>query len=295
MTASKAPAWSGPAEVFAYKRLSEKYHSITIVAPEVCRRAAPGQFVSIRVTDRSLLLRRPFSIHRVDRRPGWAGTVEIVFDVRGLGTDLLARSRQHDPLDILGPLGRPFRLPREPTNCLLVGGGVGAAPLMFLAEELRDHGHRVDFILGARTQEHLLRLIEAKRVALTVTVTTDDGSAGVRGLVTDVIGDTVRATDARVVYACGPVAMLRSVAVMCAQMRLPCQVAWEEIMACGFGACLVCAVPVRVDKRNRGEEDGEGWAWARCCVEGPVFSASRIHWPRVEVPGAPPVKIEETV
>lgn len=280
MTEPKAPAWSGPAEVFAYKRLSEPYHSLTIVAPEVCRRAAPGQFIALRPNDRSLLLRRPFSIHRVDRRPGWAGTVEIVFDVRGLGTDLLARSRQHDAIDILGPLGRPFRLPREPTNCVLVGGGIGAAPLMFLAEELRGHGHRVDFIVGARTSEHLLRLIEAKRVALTVTVTTDDGSNGVRGMVTDVLGDTVRATNARVVYACGPVPMLRAVAAACAQLRLPCQVAWEEIMACGFGACLVCAVPMRVDR----EDDEEGWAWARCCTEGPVFSASRIHWDRVEAP-----------
>ena len=282
MSSSRAPAWSGPAEVFAYKRLSEYYHSLTIVSPEVCRRAAPGQFISVRAPrDRSLLLRRPFSIHRVDRRPGWAGTVEIVFDVRGAGTDLLAHSRQHDVLEVLGPLGRPFRMPREPTNCVLVGGGVGAAPLMFLAEELRDHGHRVDFVLGAQTQERLLRLIEAKRVALTVTVTTDDGSNGVHGLVTDVLGDTVRATDARVVYACGPVPMLRAVARICGEMRLPCQVAWEEVMACGFGACLVCAVPVQVKQEQDGE--GEGWAWARCCVEGPVFSASRIHWERVEV------------
>ena len=286
MTPSRARAWSGPAEVFAYKRLSEPYHSLTIVSPEVCRRAAPGQFIALRPSDRSLLLRRPFSIHRVDRRPGWAGTVEIVFDVRGLGTDLLARSRQHDVLDILGPLGRPFRMPREPTNCLLVGGGVGAAPLMFLAEELRGHGHRVDFVLGARDQEHLLRLIDAKRVALTVTVTTDDGSSGHHGVVTDVLAETVSATNTRVVYACGPVPMLAAVAKVCAQLRLPCQVAWEEVMACGFGACLVCAVPVRVNRQ--GEGDGDGWAWARCCTEGPVFSASKIHWERVEGAGIEP-------
>ena len=101
--------------------------------------------------DNSLLLRRPFSIHRVDRRPGWAGTVEVVFDVRGQGTELLARSRQHTTLEVLGPLGRGrSAFPTEPTNCLLVGGGIGAAPLLFLAEELRGHGHRVDYILGGR-------------------------------------------------------------------------------------------------------------------------------------------------
>jgi dihydroorotate dehydrogenase electron transfer subunit len=276
-------AWSGPAEVFAYKRLGEPYHSLTLVAPEVCSRAAPGQFVALRMPDdRSLLLRRPFSIHRVDRRPGWAGTVEVVFDIRGRGTEVLSRLRQHATLDILGPLGRPFRFPKEPTNCLLVGGGIGAAPLLFLAEELRGHGHRVDYILGGRTQDHLLRQIEAKRASLTVTFTTDDGSTGYRGMVTDVLAERVRATNAKVVYTCGPVAMLRAVARVCAQMKLSCEVAWEEVMACGFGACLVCAVPVRL---NSGGEDD--WAWARCCTEGPVFSASRVHWERVEEPGAP--------
>lgn len=276
--------WSGPAEVFAYRRLSEAYHSLTIVAPEVCTRAQAGQFVALRMPDdRSLLLRRPFSIHRVDRRPGYAGSLEVVFDVRGKGTELLARARQHTTLEVLGPLGRPFRFPREPTNCLLVGGGVGAAPLLFLAEELRGHGHRVDYILGGRTQEHILRPIEAKRVSLTVTFTTDDGSSGHKGVVTDVLAERIRAADARVVYTCGPLPMLRAVARTCAQFKIPCQVAWEEVMACGFGACLVCAVPVRLD-------NADGWGWARCCTEGPVFSASRIHWERVEdtpVPAAP--------
>ncbi len=279
MTPTKDAAWSGPAEVFAYRRLAEPYHSLTIVAPEVCERAQPGQFLALRTPDdRSLLLRRPFSIHRVDRRPGWAGTVDIVFDVRGRGTEMLARARQHAILDVLGPLGRPFRFPKEQTNCLLVGGGIGAAPLLFLAEELRGHGHRVDYILGGRTQEHLLRPIEAKRASLTVSFTTDDGSSGTRGVVTDILAERVAATKARVVYACGPVPMLRAVARECAKLKLPCQVAWEEVMACGFGACLVCAVPVRLD---RGASE-EGWAWARCCKEGPVFSASRIHWERVE-------------
>lgn len=117
-------AWSGPAEVFAYRKAGDHYHALTIVAPEVCSRALPGQFISIRsIEDKSLLLRRAFSIHQVDRRPGWAGTIEIIFDIRGKGTDLLARARQHTQLDVMGPLGRPFRFPREPTNCLLVGGG----------------------------------------------------------------------------------------------------------------------------------------------------------------------------
>lgn len=272
--------WSGTAEVFGYKRIGDPYHSLTIVAPEVCREAKPGQFIGIRLPeDHSLLLRRPFSIHRVDRRPGWAGTIEIVFDVRGRGTSLLARSRPHTVLEVLGPLGRPFQLPRTPTTCLLVGGGIGAAPMLFLAEELRDRGHRVDFVIGGRTQEHLLRPIEAKRLALTVRFTTDDGSAGRHGVVTDILPETIEQTGARIVYACGPTPMLRAVAMVCKPLRIPCQVAWEEVMACGFGACLVCAVPIHI-----GDKAGEAWAWARCCTEGPVFSASRIHWDMIEMP-----------
>jgi dihydroorotate dehydrogenase electron transfer subunit len=288
VTTKKDAAWSGPAEVFAYRKLAEPYHSLTIVAPDVCSRAAPGQFVALRPSeDRSLLLRRPFSIHRVDRRPGWAGTIEVVFDIRGRGTELLAKSRQRAQIDVLGPLGRPFRFPKEPTNCLVVGGGIGAAPLLFLAEELRGHGHRVDYILGGRTQEHILRSIEAKRVSLTVTFTTDDGSLGTKGVVTDVLAERVRATNARVVYACGPLPMLRAVARVCEQLKIPCQVAWEEVMACGFGACLVCAVPVKLPK----DRSPEGWGWARCCTEGPVFSASRIHWDRVEEAPVPPAVV----
>jgi dihydroorotate dehydrogenase electron transfer subunit len=271
--------WSGQAEVFGYKRLGEPYHSLTIVAPEVCRAAKPGQFIEIRLPeDASLLLRRPFSIHRVDRRPGWAGTIEIVFDIRGRGTGMLARSRPHSVLEVLGPLGRPFGFPRSPTNCLLVGGGIGSAPLLFLAEELRDRGHRIDFIIGGRTQDHLLRPIEAKRVAMTVRFTTDDGSAGHHGVATDVLAETIAHTDARVVYTCGPLGMLRAVALECQRLRLPCQVAWEEVMACGFGACLVCAVPVHTD----GQRDPEGWTWVRCCTEGPVFSGTRIQWDMIE-------------
>jgi dihydroorotate dehydrogenase electron transfer subunit len=277
--------WSGQAEVFGYRRLGDYYHSLTIVAPEICREAKPGQFISIRLAeDSSLILRRPFSIHRVDRRPGWAGTIEIAFDIRGKGTALLARSRPHTVLDVLGPLGRPFQLPRQATRCLLVGGGIGAAPLLFLAEELRDRSNQVDFIVGGRSQEHLLRPIEAKRLAGTVRFTTDDGSAGHHGVVTDILPETVAQIGARIVYACGPQLMLRAVALACRRMRLPCQVAWEEVMACGFGACLVCAVPVHL-----GTDNSEAWTWVRCCVEGPVFSGSRIHWDMIGPPmaGAP--------
>jgi dihydroorotate dehydrogenase electron transfer subunit len=159
-----------------------------------------------------------------------------------------------------------------------VGGGIGSAPLLFLAQELRDHSNVPHFIIGGRTAEHLLRPIEAKRVALTVNFTTDDGSTGHEGVVTDILSDVIQQTGSRVVYACGPTGMLRSVAAVCREMRVPCQVAWEEVMACGFGACLVCAVPYRIDPRNEGDQS---WTWVRCCTEGPVFAGTRVHWDMV--------------
>src|SRR5439155_4787355 len=124
-------------EVLSNRRTGA-YTALTLVAPDIAERARPGQFVEIAVPEgRDILLRRPFSIHQASRRGGWAGTLEVVFDAVGPGTEWLAAANPHDVLDVIGPLGRPFSFPRDPRSCLLVGGGYGAAPLFFLAEELR--------------------------------------------------------------------------------------------------------------------------------------------------------------
>ncbi|HYT80273.1 MAG TPA: dihydroorotate dehydrogenase electron transfer subunit, partial [Actinomycetota bacterium] len=157
-------------EVLSNRRAGA-YHSLTLVAPEIAERARPGQFVEIAVPEnRNFLLRRPFSIHQASRRGGWAGTLEIVFDVLGPGTAWLAEAKPHDVLDVIGPIGRSFTYPRELTNCLLVAGGYGAAPLFFLAEELRARNKIVDMILGARGHDRVFKPIEAKRLANTVVV-----------------------------------------------------------------------------------------------------------------------------
>jgi len=250
------------------------YSSLTLVAPEIADAAKPGQFVQVGVPDgREILLRRPFSIHQASRRGGWAGTVEVVFDVVGPGTAWLAEVRQHEFVDVIGPVGRPFVLPKEQQSCLLVGGGYGAAPLYFLAEELRAHGKNVAMIIGARTAERVFKPIEGKRLADTMWITTEDGSMGERGRVTDLLPDVVRKTGAQVVYACGPNAMLRAVAEDALARRVPCQVAVEELMACGLGVCWTCAVPLIAS-------DGQGWWNVRACVEGPVFNGARVWWDR---------------
>jgi dihydroorotate dehydrogenase electron transfer subunit len=285
------------------RRRTGAYQALTLVAPTIAEDARPGQFVHLLAgEDRSFPLRRPFSVHRVER-PGGApggprprmGTVEVVFDVVGAGTRALARLRPHDVVDALGPLGRPFDPPEAPAGCLLVGGGYGTAPLLFLATELRARRCRVDFVIGAATAGRLLDAMEAKRLGHSLTVTTDDGSAGRRGLVTDPLPGLLAATGAERVYACGPMPMLAAVSRLAAAAGVPCQVAVEEQMACGTGICFSCVLPVGgsgglkpsppVDRGSGGlkpsppvDRESGGTRMARSCLEGPVFDGTAIAW-----------------
>src|SRR5699024_888466 len=155
-------------------------------------------------------LRRSFSIHRVSPAGTYGGTTEIVVAAHGPGTQALTRLEPGEGVGVVGPLGRGFPLPSEAVPCVLLGGGYGAAPRFWLAEQLRDRGCPVEIVLGAATAERLYGVVEARRVADGVTVTTDDGSAGTRGWVSDVLPDLVARTGTGVVYGCGPMGMLHS-------------------------------------------------------------------------------------
>jgi dihydroorotate dehydrogenase electron transfer subunit len=266
-------------EVLGRRRLGA-YHALTLVAPGIAETARPGQFVELLAgEDRSFLLRRPFSIHRVERPGAAPATVEVVFDVVGPGTRALAELRPHDLVDALGPLGRGFAPPTEPARCLLVGGGYGTAALFFLADELRARRCRVDFLIGAATAERLFHAMEARRLGHTLTVTTDDGSAGQRGLVTDPLPALLGRLGATQVYACGPMPMLAAVSRVAAAHGVPCQVAVEELMACGTGICFTCVVPVADPARPE-----EPARMARSCLEGPVFDGAAIAWGELVAP-----------
>jgi dihydroorotate dehydrogenase electron transfer subunit len=286
-------------EVLERRRVGA-YHALTLLAPRIAGQARPGQFVHLLAgEDRSFPLRRPFSIHRAERPggsggpPGWSpggmggsggpgpalGTVEVVFDVVGAGTGALSRLRPHDVVDALGPLGRPFTPPETPTGCVLVGGGYGTAPLYFLATELRLRRCRVDFVIGAASAGRLLDAMEAKRLGHSLTLTTDDGSAGRRGLVTDPLGDLLPRTGAGQVYACGPMPMLAAVSRAAAAAGVPCHVAVEEQMACGTGICFSCVLPVGPGAPTR---------MARSCLEGPVFDGAAIAWAELGFPELEP-------
>ncbi len=257
-------------ELLSNRRIGA-YHQLTFVAPDVATAAEPGQFVALAVGgDTSAnLLRRCFSIYKVS--PGVdGGTVDIVVAARGAGTRWLTGLSAHDSVNIIGPLGRAFPLPEEPVAAVLVGGGYGSAPLFWLASILKRRGCHVEMVLGAATEERLFGVAEAGGAADGVTVTTDDGSMGVRGWVSDVLPDVIRRSRAGVVYGCGPMAMLKSVTDVAKAEGATAQVAVEESMACGVGVCMTCVMPVV-------GEDGLT-RMVRSCVEGPTFRGDRVRW-----------------
>ncbi len=258
-------------EVLSSRRAGE-YHQVTVVAPGIAEQVRPGQFVALSVGGEhsSMMLRRAFSVYRTQDRGVYGGTVEVVFAEHGKGTQWLARLRPHDMVDVVGPLGRPFALPKEAVTCTLVGGGYGSAPLFTLAEQLRHRGCRVDFVLGAATEDRLFGVLEAKRMSSSVAITTEDGSLGDVGVVTDALPSLFERTQAEVVYACGPMGMLREVVELAQHFGAHSQCAVEEAMACGIGVCMTCVLPVIGD-------DGTT-RMLRSCVDGPVFRGERVRW-----------------
>jgi dihydroorotate dehydrogenase electron transfer subunit len=272
-------------ELVATRRVGA-YQQMTIAVAGVAELARPGQFVALAVggDTSATLLRRCLSIHEVSPGgdgdaaygpgDGACGTVDLVVAAHGPGTRWLTELRVHDRVDVVGPLGRPFPLPTEPVACVLVGGGYGSAPLFWLAAELRALGCRVEMVLGAATEERLFGVAEALRAADGVTVTTDDGSSGTRGWVSDVLPDVLRGSGASLVYGCGPMAMLHSITRVAEAEGARAHVAVEESMACGVGVCMTCVMPVVGD-------DGQT-RMVRSCVEGPIFLGDRVRWDAFE-------------
>lgn len=258
-------------EVLGLRRAGD-YHVLTLTAPGIAELTRPGHFVALAVGGEhsSMLLRRAFSIYSVQSRGVYGGTLEIVFAAHGKGTEWLAALHRHDQVDIVGPLGRPFALPKQAVSCVLVAGGYGSAPMFSLADALRARGCRVDVVLGAATESKLFGVLEAKRITASLTITTEDGSVGERGRVTDVLPGVLQRTDADVVYACGPMGMLAAVAQIATDHGAYSQCAVEESMACGVGVCMTCVLPVVGD-------DGVT-RMLRSCTDGPVFRGDRVRW-----------------
>ncbi len=251
--------------VVVNSEIAPGYSLVTVHLPVVAAAARPGQFVHVKAGGGYYpLLRRPISIHRVDREQG---LVYLLVEVRGPGTSWLAFQGGGTPLDIIGPLGTGF--PRPSTErAVMVGGGVGMAPLVFLAEEMVHYGIEVDFLLGARSELQLLQREFLTGIGAAVQVATDDGSCGHHGRVTDLLPPMLAKGKEVTVYACGPRPMLKTVAELAAGVGVPCWLSLEEFMACGVGACRGCVTATRGNDEQVTYKD--------VCTDGPVFAAGEV-------------------
>lgn len=239
---------------------------------EMAGRIRPGNFVAISVggANSNLILRRAFAVYRANDRGQYGGTVELVVSAHGAGSSWLAEQRMDASVDMVGPLGTSFGIPTTPANTLLIGGGYGSAPLFGLAEVLKERGSRVDMILGASTARKIYAPLEGKRSVSSMTLATEDGSAGIRGRVTEAISGIVEKYGSEVIYSCGPMAMLEAVDKCATELGIVHQCAVEESMACGVGVCMTCVIPLKGD-------DGL-IRMSRSCIDGPVVDGSRVVW-----------------
>ena len=288
------------AKILYNKKIKGNYFHLLLRAPKIAKESIPGKFLNVKVSDTcEPLLRRPLSIHMAK-----GANVGLLYEVVGQATQILSRRKPGEHLDVIGPLGNGFNYPlslpvrqagaipalpagRRYPLPVLVAGGMGVAPLIFLAEKLMERTpnteHRTPLVLiGAKTKNQILCTNEFQDLGCDVKIATDDGSRGFKGKVTELLdkiltsgfrlqasGKNIRAAynvqRAALIYACGPRSMLKEISRISKKYNIPAQVSLEEHMACGIGACLGCVVNTK-----------EGFK--RVCKEGPVFNADEIIW-----------------
>lgn len=248
--------------------LQGEYRRMVLELPAIAAEAMPGQFVHLKLGELThRLLRRPFSICDADAD---AGTVSVVYKIVGEGTRAMAELPIGAVVNALGPLGRGYSAPRQGDGeVILVGGGYGCAA-MFL--QARRCGGDCRCLFGGRTADDVLLVREFEALGCSVEISTDDGSLGHRGLVTDLLESALDTASAPPqVQACGPNPMLEAVARLVMRRGLDAEVSLDHVMCCGVGACFACVVKKKADNEN-------GWEYVRTCLDGPVFLASEIAW-----------------
>ena len=253
-----------------------QYHQIIINVGDLAALCKPGNFVAINVggDTSSMILRRAFAISRVSVNSSFGGTMELIVAPHGQGSKWLCAQGEGVVLDIVAPLGTAFGIPTTNANTMLIGGGYGSAPLFALAEVLKNRGCRVDMVLGASTANKIYAPLEGKRSVSSLTLTTDDGSTGIHGQISEAIPRLIREYSTDVIYSCGPMGMLAAIAKIADDFDIAHQCAVEEAMACGIGVCMTCVVPIK----NEG-----GIKMVRTCIDGPVMDGAQIIWDRKTV------------
>ncbi|WP_054694758.1 dihydroorotate dehydrogenase electron transfer subunit [Syntrophomonas palmitatica] len=250
--------------VVRHTQLTRDMWELEFIAPSIAPDCRPGQFVHIRSSlDNSPLLRRPLSLFDVDKK---LGSITLLYKVVGKGTNLLTRIRTKEYLDAMGPLGRGFSLAAPRKKVILVGGGVGIAPLFYLARALVDNNCKVTVLHGVECRRQLVALQKLRDMGVEFMPSTIDGSAGYKGLVTDLLVKKMNPQEIDYIYACGPEPMMAAVCEYAKVWGIPGEVSLEEYMACGVGACLGCARKLKPKDEN----------YIKVCKDGPVFSMSAV-------------------
>ena len=254
-------------QIVSNERDTDAYFRLALRAPQTATLIQPGQFAHIRILPlKDALLRRPFSIFQV------AGdTFSILYKTVGKGTEALARMRAGEEVGIIAPLGHGFTVPKAGGETpLLIAGGYGMAAMFLLAQRSPQKG--IVFV-GGRRRVDILCEKEFAAVGWEVRATTEDGSHGEKGLVTqpllEEIGNRKSEIGNRKLFACGPTGMLKAVGKIAEDFNVPAELSMDEHMCCGVGVCLTCVIPVKT---------GDGWEYRRTCTDGPVFDSSQIVW-----------------
>jgi len=249
----------GTYEVISNKRIGSKFYHLCIDAKQIVRDVCPGQFVNIKINNGCRpFFRRPFSVYRAKKY------LEIFYEVVGKGTKSLSSKKSGEMLNIIGPLGSKFLLPgKDIKQVVMVAGGIGVAPFMFLSDILKKKGRELILLYGGRTKEHVFDMKEFKENGCKVYVSTDDGSVGVKGRVSKLFSKINKDPRSTMIYTCGPRSMMEAVQDFAKKNELPGQLAYEEIMACGLGVCLGCSVKTTAGYKT-------------VCQDGPVFDLNEI-------------------
>ncbi|MDD5129766.1 MAG: dihydroorotate dehydrogenase electron transfer subunit [Candidatus Omnitrophica bacterium] len=251
------------ARIISNQRRNGNYGHLEFESTVIAQQAQPGQFVNIKVNNTwDPLLRRPISIHGVS-----GSKVKIIYEIIGKGTQILSQRRPGEFLDIIGPLGHGFDCLRPDKSGqhknIIVAGGMGVAPLVFLAEKLKLSKPLV--LIGAATKKQILCLQEFKALGCAIKIATDDGSAGFKGRVTDLLNIVLGQVKPGSLFSCGPQPMLKAVARIACENKIPAQLSLEAHMACGVGACLGCEILTKTGYKS-------------VCKDGPVFGSEELAW-----------------
>ena len=245
-------------KILSHKEIAPNVHDVTVHSPEIAKNAVPGQFLHIKCGDEiAMPLRRPISICSAGGE-----NVRFIYQVKGKGTEALTKIE--DTLDIIGPVGQGFTIDNETyKKPAVIGGGIGAYPLLFLTQKLDN----ASVFMGFRTKELVTLEEDFRACSKNVKIATDDGSYGYKGYVASAMEKYLDENECDIIYCCGPKPMLKAVSELALKYNIKCQVSLEERMGCGIGACLTCSCETKTEGT---------WKYKRVCKNGPVFWSDEV-------------------